>query len=421
MMRRQRNTMVQTEEQYIFIYRALLDSLSSVNSEMTEAELRAHFSGLAVVGKDGMSPRDKEFKMLGGIAPNKDMRTDSAQLAANKSKNRFQNIMPFEHTRLKLTPLPGVIGSDYLNANLIDGHKQKGAYIATQGPLEETAADFWRMIWERNIDVVVMLSNLIENSREQSFQYWPDRADEGKMAFGDYQISLDMELDVDYGVERTFTVTELVSEMSRNIKQCQFTKWPKADGDLTFGTPMVSLVRSIKMYQDSKVVTPHMTEDIYGNASAINEQDRQSQTKPIVVHCSAGVGRSGAFCAFHINLKKMEEDGKVDVFSTVKHLRTQRMGMVQSPDQYEYIYKMLVEVFDAGVEQFSDSNNLYVNVQSRQVMLEGNTSKEEMEGFADTVDYEEPPPPLPTKRSAKLLSRTGSIVRYDEDGDGFAV
>jgi protein tyrosine phosphatase len=364
MMRRQRNTMVQTEEQYIFIYRALLDSLSSVNSEMTEAELRVHYGELHHPTSDGTN-LDKEFKKLGDVQASNNYRTDSAQLAANKSKNRFQNIMPFEHTRVKLTPLPGVVGSDYLNASLIDGHKQRGAYIATQGPLEETSKDFWRMVWEQESIVIVMLTQLMENGRAKSDQYWPDR-DEGSVTFGDYQVSLDMESPTAYGVERMFTVTELVSETTRTVKQCQFTKWP-GPNEQQDGVPMVKMCRAVKMYQDSKVVVPQMRESIYGNASAINEQSRLKQTKPIVVHCSAGVGRSGAFCAFHINLKKLEEDNKVDVFSTVKHLRTQRMSMVQTPDQYEYIYRVLLDMMDAGTEQFSDGNNLYENVPTQRL------------------------------------------------------
>lgn len=97
----------------------------------------------------------------------------SANLPVNKFKNRLMNILPYESTRVCLMPLRGVEGADYINASFIDGYRYKQAYIATQGPLPETCEDFWRMIWEHNSNIIVMLTKVHEMGREKCHQYWP--------------------------------------------------------------------------------------------------------------------------------------------------------------------------------------------------------------------------------------------------------
>lgn len=181
----------------------------------------------------------------------------------------------------------------------------------------------------------------------------PDQ-DEGSICAGDFQIYIDQESTQHYGHVRNLTLTNLVSETSRAVKQFQFTEWPGAQ-DEPSGYHMLSMCADIKAYQESKIVLPE--ENIYGNAAAINEQAIAAQIKSIVIHCSAGVGRTGSFCAIHIGLKKLELESRVDIFTSIKHMRTQRMSMIQTPDQYEFVYKVLLE--SVGRKYTS---NIYQNV-----------------------------------------------------------
>lgn len=146
----------------------------------------------------------------------------------------------------------------------------RNAYIATQGPLDATLPDFWRMVWESESDVIVMLTELVENGRAKSDQYWPD-PDEGALSIGDFQIVSDAEVATAYGVERSLTLVDLVSETSRSLKQFHFLRWPPSDQPQD-GALVLDMCRSIRQYQTSKIVLPE--ESIYGNAEAINEQVR---------------------------------------------------------------------------------------------------------------------------------------------------
>ncbi len=382
MMRRQRNTMVQTEEQYIFIYKTLADACSASMTELDPAALRKYVAGLRLPNTDGTTPLDVEFTRLKNTPAPTTARTDHAQLMANKPKNRFQNVLPYESTRVRLVPLPGVTGSDYINASLIDGYKQRGAYIATQGPMEAYLADFWRMVWERESLVVVMLTQLSENGRSKAEQYWPDR-DDPPMIVGDYQIRSEDERTHSGYVERTLQLTDLVSETTREIKHFQYLDWASGSNPSSC-RPMLRMIEAIDAYQDSKVVVPE--ESIYGNAAIIAQQAKLRQLKPIVIHCSAGVGRTGAMCALMLCIKRLDEESKVDLFAVTKHLRTQRMSMIQTPEQYEFVYRCLVEYLDKNAEE-----TLYQNVaQARRPVSRAPPAAPA------------PVPPVPAKRTSSL-------------------
>jgi netrin-G3 ligand len=343
-MRRQRSTMVQTEEQYIFIYKSLFDAQNNM-TEFTPVQLREHVRALRNPNAQGQSILEAEFKKLNAAATAPNARTDSAQMSANRAKNRFQNVLPFESTRVKLIPIPGVVGSDYINANFLDGFKKRGAYIATQGPLEGTMGDFWRMIWEHEIHIVTMLTELSEGGRVKSEHYWPD-VDEPPLNCGDYQVTHVSTERVEFGAVRLLQLTNLLSEQSREIMHFQYTAWPAATPSASDARSFFDLRERISAHQDSKIVMPGNS--IYGNAEAINEQARLAQVKPVVVHCSAGVGRTGAFVGLMSSLERLIEEATADPFTMVKHMRSQRMSIVQTPDQYEFIYQMLVFYLDKG-------------------------------------------------------------------------
>jgi len=387
--RRQRNTMVQTEEQYIFIYKSLADASNNVNAEMSLPELQMYVRSMHQTDGNGVTKLEREFKLLGAQLPSGNVRTDSAQIADNKKKNRFQNVLPYESTRVRLAPLPGVIGSDYINASFIDGYTKRNAYIATQGPLEGTLPDFWRAIWEYEVDVVVMLTELIENGRAKSDQYWPD-ADEGSTIMGDFQVTLKSEEVAIYGFVRMLTVTNLVSDESREVRQYQYTVWPANGSKPLIGT-LPDLLASIQEYQRSKIVLSAES-DIYGNVEAINAQSIAVQTKPLMVHDAAGVGRTGAFLALHIGLERYGIESKVDLFTTIKHMRTQRMSMVQTHDQLEWAYVSLLEAIEKPADA---SMALYENIGVGRRGIDESGAAHAAPAASPPVDL----PPLPAKTS----------------------
>ena len=166
-LRAQRNYMVQTEDQYIFIHDAVLEAVTCGDTEIPARSLHVRLDNLlssAGGGRPGdtlstMTGMQSEFKKLASIRTHPG-RFVSASLPVNKAKNRLVNVLPYESTRVCLQPIRGIEGSDYINASFVDGYRYRNAYIATQGPLMETTEDFWRMLWEHNSTIVVMLTKL---------------------------------------------------------------------------------------------------------------------------------------------------------------------------------------------------------------------------------------------------------------------
>uniref|UniRef100_A0A1A8G8E6 protein-tyrosine-phosphatase n=2 Tax=Nothobranchius korthausae TaxID=1143690 RepID=A0A1A8G8E6_9TELE len=318
-MRAQRNYMVQTEDQYIFIHEALLEAATCGCTEVTTRNLYTHIQKLnQTAAGETLTPMAQEFKKLTSTANFKaqNMRFISANLPCNKFKNRLINIMPFEFTRVCLKPIRGVEGSDYINASFINGYRHQGAYIATQGPLAETSEDFWRMLWEHNSTIVVMLTKLREMGREKCHQYWPA---ECSARYQYFVVDPMAEYNMPQYILREFKVTDARDGQSRTIRQFQFTDWPEQGVPKT-GEAFIDFIGQV-----------HKTKEQFG------------QDGPITVHCSAGVGRTGVFITLSIVLERMRHEGVVDVFQTVKILRTQRPAMVQTEDQYQLCYRAALE------------------------------------------------------------------------------
>uniref|UniRef100_A0A672RBG3 Receptor-type tyrosine-protein phosphatase F n=1 Tax=Sinocyclocheilus grahami TaxID=75366 RepID=A0A672RBG3_SINGR len=315
-MRAQRNYMVQTEDQYIFIHEALLEAATCGNTEVPARNLYAHIQKLTQpLPGETVTAMELEFKRLANSKAHTS-RFISANLPCNKFKNRLVNIMPFESTRVCLQPIRGVEGSDYINASCIDGYRQQKAYIATQGPLAETTEDFWRMLWEHNSTIVVMLTKLREMGREKCHQYWPA---ERSARYQYFVVDPMAEYNMPQYILREFKVTDARDGQSRTIRQFQFTDWPEQGVPKT-GEGFIDFIGQV-----------HKTKEQFG------------QDGPITVHCSAGVGRTGVFITLSIVLERMRYEGVVDLFQTVKTLRTQRPAMVQTEDQYQLCYRAALE------------------------------------------------------------------------------
>uniref|UniRef100_A0A8C1I2H6 protein-tyrosine-phosphatase n=1 Tax=Cyprinus carpio carpio TaxID=630221 RepID=A0A8C1I2H6_CYPCA len=316
LMRSQRNYMVQTEEQYVFIYDALLEAVSCGNTEVPARNLYAYIQRLSQTEPpEHISGMEQEFKRLANAKAH-NSRFVSASLPCNKFKNRLVNIMPYETTRVCLQPIRGVEGSDYVNGSFIDGYRQQRAYIGTQGPLAETVEDYWRMLWEHNSTIVVMLTKLREMGREKCHQYWPsDRS----ARYQYFVVDPMAEYNMPQYILREFKVTDARDGQSRTVRQFQFTDWPE-QGVPKSGEGFIDFIGQV-----------HKTKEQFG------------QDGPITVHCSAGVGRTGVFITLSIVLERMRYEGVVDIFQTVKMLRTQRPAMVQTEEQYQFCYRAALE------------------------------------------------------------------------------
>ncbi|XP_051757167.1 receptor-type tyrosine-protein phosphatase delta isoform X43 [Ctenopharyngodon idella] len=316
LMRAQRNYMVQTEDQYVFIHDALQEAVTCGTTEVPARNLYAYIQKLTQIESgENVTGMELEFKRLANTKAHTS-RFISANLPCNKFKNRLVNIMPYESTRVCLQPIRGVEGSDYINASFIDGYRQQKAYIATQGPLAETTEDFWRMLWEHNSTIVVMLTKLREMGREKCHQYWPA---ERSARYQYFVVDPMAEYNMPQYILREFKVTDARDGQSRTVRQFQFTDWPE-QGVPKSGEGFIDFIGQV-----------HKTKEQFG------------QDGPISVHCSAGVGRTGVFITLSIVLERMRYEGVVDIFQTVKMLRTQRPAMVQTEDQYQFCYRAGLE------------------------------------------------------------------------------
>uniref|UniRef100_A0A3Q2ZH26 Receptor-type tyrosine-protein phosphatase epsilon n=1 Tax=Hippocampus comes TaxID=109280 RepID=A0A3Q2ZH26_HIPCM len=247
---------------------------------------------------------------------------EEASKEHNRDKNRYPNILPYDHSRVLLSSHMGHACSDYINASYIDGFKQKKKFIAAQGPKLETVADFWRMIWEQKTATIVMLTNLKERKEDKCFQYWPEK---GCWMYGNIRVAMeDVTVLVDYTV-RKFCLQYQDSDGPRApclVTQLHFTSWPD------FGVPF-SPIGMLKFLKKVKAVNP-------------------PYAGPIVVHCSAGVGRTGTFIVIDSMIDMMHTEQRVDVFGFVSRIREQRCQLIQTDMQYSFIYQALLEYYLYG-------------------------------------------------------------------------
>uniref|UniRef100_A0A673HM38 protein-tyrosine-phosphatase n=1 Tax=Sinocyclocheilus rhinocerous TaxID=307959 RepID=A0A673HM38_9TELE len=329
LMRSQRNYMVQTEDQYGFIHEAVLEAVACGNTEVAARSLCSYIQNLSQVeAGEHVTGIQLEFKRLANSKAHTS-RFVSANLPCNKFKNRLVNIMPYETTRVCLQPIRGLEGSDYINASFIDGYRQQRAYIATQGPLAETTEDFWRMLWEHNSTIVVMLTKLREMGREKCHQYWPA---ERSARYQYFVVDPMAEYNMPQYILREFKVTDARDGQSRTVRQFQFTDWPE-QGVPKSGEGFIDFIGQV-----------HKTKEQFG------------QDGPITVHCSAGVGRTGVFITLSIVLERMRYEGAVDIFQTVKMLRTQRPAMVQTEVKHaSHDRQTLLSLTSESVEDLSRS------------------------------------------------------------------
>ncbi|XP_071228707.1 tyrosine-protein phosphatase non-receptor type 22 isoform X1 [Salvelinus alpinus] len=303
-------------EQQAWILRGFLAQVESKEAEEEEAE--SGFTG--------------EFSRLKRQSTkyrtDKTYPTKVAEKQENVKKNRYKDIVPFDHSRVKLSLTTSKNDNDYINASFIKGVSGARAYIATQGPLPHTVLDFWRMLWEYNIEVIVMVCREYEMGRKKCERYWPEKQEE-PFVCDPFTIYCDSEESKGDYVSRNLRVTYR-NKWCRTLRQLHYINWPDHGVPDTI-PPILELLQEMRSYQAH--------EDV-----------------PICIHCSAGCGRTGALCAIDytwnlVKTQRLKEDFRI--YDLVQDMRTQRPSVVQTKEQYELVYSTVKFLFEKYLQSMA--------------------------------------------------------------------
>ncbi|XP_027857431.1 receptor-type tyrosine-protein phosphatase eta isoform X2 [Xiphophorus couchianus] len=262
----------------------------------------------------------------------------------NKPKNRYNNVLPYDSSRVKLSVVYGSPNEDYINANYMPGYLSRKEFIAAQGPLPATVNEFWRMVWEKNVQTVVMLTRCNEQGRVKCEQYWGP----GTKYYEDIIVTTTSEIQLEDWTIRDFDIKNVKTTEVRSVRHFHFTAWP--DHGVPETTELLISFRHL--------VREHM--------------NQYSRNSPTVVHCSAGVGRTGTFIAIDRLIFQIERENIVDVYGIVHDLRMHRTLMVQTEDQYVFLNQCALDIIRARtgnnvdlIYQNTAAISIYENVEPK--------------------------------------------------------
>ncbi|NXC37144.1 PTPRV phosphatase, partial [Campylorhamphus procurvoides] len=257
----------------------------------------------------------QEFEELKEVG--KEQSKVEAELPANVSKNRYPHVLPYDHSRVKLSQLGDDPHSDYINANFMPGYTSQQEFIATQGPLKKTIEDFWRLVWEQNVCNIIMLTVCMENGRVLCDHYWPSES--APVSYGQVRVHLLTQSSSEEWTMREFKLWHEGLQAERYVSHLHYTAWP--DHGIPESTTSIMTFREL--------VREHI--------------QRTKDSGPTLVHCSAGVGRTGTFIALDRLLQQMKQEKVVDIFGVVYALRMNRYLMIQTLSQYIFLHSCILD------------------------------------------------------------------------------
>uniref|UniRef100_A0A4W3JIV2 protein-tyrosine-phosphatase n=1 Tax=Callorhinchus milii TaxID=7868 RepID=A0A4W3JIV2_CALMI len=249
-----------------------------------------------------------------------------AKLPQNMDKNRYKDVLPYDVTRVVLDGSEDYINANYVNME-VSGTSILNRYIACQGPLPHTCPYFWQTIWNQQSSLVVMLTTLTERGRVKCHQYWPDLQDVCK--YGNFQVTCHTE---NYGIAYVFRemmLTNLETGEERDVCHLQYVTWPD------HGVP-----------DDST--------DFFDFVTRVRQKRIKRENEPVIVHCSAGIGRTGVLVAMETATCLIENNQPVYPLDIVRTMRDQRAMMVQTSSQYKFVCEAILRVYEEGVIQPSE-------------------------------------------------------------------
>ncbi|XP_062574637.1 receptor-type tyrosine-protein phosphatase T-like isoform X3 [Saccostrea cucullata] len=283
---------------------------------------------------------------------------DAGKRDENKTKNRYKSTFPYDHSRVKFRMTD--MKSDYINANYIKDISGEQRYIATQGPKKKTVADFWTMIWQESIEIIVCLTNLKEEKKEKCAQYWPNCND--KVQSGNFTIRNLEEKTYSNYIKRHLKLQNTIGKEEKDVWMFHYTQWP--DHGVPEAINLVVFHRHVQRVFDESV-----------------------EKSKIAVHCSAGLGRTGTFIALDALYRHGLESGSVNVSEYVTQMRDDRMNMVQGEDQYKMIYTALYESFRGHLRPVTDKLFLSDHQTLNSKHQEDEIKKEQEADDFKTVSY----------------------------------